>query len=98
MVGMAREWGIDSFSPSCNCLSRTPASTLACSENGGVLISPRSQTRGFPDRLIAAASICQARHDVNWPSNYGMQATAGIRARAEDATRPVPPTAPDAER
>lgn len=46
-TGIGRECGSPRDSPCCNNLSKYPASRRAAWENGGVLISPRSQTSGL---------------------------------------------------
>jgi hypothetical protein len=47
MLGMERECGICNNCPSCSRRNKAPASTRASFENGGVLIVPPSQTKGF---------------------------------------------------
>jgi len=47
MDGIGLDCGMDNFSPFCNLRRSNPASILAGAENGGVLISPSSQTRGL---------------------------------------------------
>src|ERR1041384_4610228 len=52
MFGIGRECGRLRRSPSWRRRSKTPASTRAAAEKGGVLISPWSQTSGFSDAAI----------------------------------------------
>jgi hypothetical protein len=47
MEGIGREWGSESVSPRCSLHSKNPASSRAAGENGGVLTSPESQTKGL---------------------------------------------------
>ena len=47
MLGMGRDCGNPIVWPTCKRLSSKPASIRAALENGGVLISPCSQTIGF---------------------------------------------------
>lgn len=52
MPGIGLEWGSESVSPRCSLLSRTPASSLASGEKGGVLTSPRSHISGLSSGII----------------------------------------------
>src|SRR5262249_21489253 len=66
---IGRACGIPRFSPRCNRRRRNPASILASLENGGVLISPLSHTRGFSPciaetEIMSFSTYCQAPADT----------------------------------
>ena len=64
--GIGLECGDDNCSPFCNLRNKIPASTLAVGENGGVLISPCSQTNGLSFELT---NIIYVRFDILSISN-----------------------------
>jgi len=57
MLGMGRECGSPSDSPSWSRRSSVPASTRAAFVKGGILISPRSQTNSLRSEPMIASYV-----------------------------------------
>src|SRR5437667_389048 len=74
--GIGRECGKLRFSPCCSLPSRYPASILASSEKGGVLIWPCSQTRGFSPGAIGTTTY--VKYDISARGCYA-EAGCGLR-------------------
>src|SRR5437879_1031268 len=88
--GIGRECGKLRLSPCCSLPSRYPASILASSEKGGVLIWPCSQTRGFSPGTIGSTSY--VKYDISARGGYA-EAARGVRGvdRARASGKRVAP-------
>jgi len=73
--GIGRECGKLRLSPCCSLPSRYPASILASSEKGGVLIWPCSQTRGYSLGTIGQTRY--VKYDISTRGGYA-EAARGL--------------------